>query len=527
MLSYLKQLWFEETRGLTKAALLVSIASFLSRLAGVWRDRVLASTFGADAQLDAYYAAFRLPDMIYMLLILGALTAGFVPLFTEYRDQRSEREAWQLSEQILSLIGCALALVGVGLFFAAPAIVPWTVHGFPPETIALTVTLTRIMCLSPFLLGISAVMGGALQATRRLFAFALAPILYNLGIIFGAYVLSPRLGIPGLAWGVVIGAALHMLVQTSVVLRLGLRRLPVPSFRPEGVRRLLALMGPRTAGLAVAQINLVILLSFASSLSAGSVAVFNLANNLQSFPIGIIGVSFAIAAFPILSSAVAQQNQEAFQRVFSQTINRIVFFLLPTMALFLLFRYEIVQIILGEGRFDQRAATRAALVLGWFSISLLAQALIPLFARGFYALQNTWTPFWVSLIAEGVNIAAAFVLRDVLGVAGLAAAFSLAACVQLVLLWMFLHRRQRFHGLAVVRHAVSVSLATAMLMLVIFLLKPFVHDLWPADTLPILIWRVACLVLAGGLGFIFIASLLRIPEWRELRTRLSILSRRE
>lgn len=522
MFGFFKQLWFGETRGVAKAALLVSVASFLSRLVGVLRDRVLASTFGASSSLDAYYAAFRLPDFIYNLLILGALTAGFIPVFTEYWEKKSPQEAWQLSEEVFSVIGCVLAFLGIGLFIAAPALVPLTVHGFSAETITLTITLTRIMCLSPLLLGLSAVMGGVLQSTRRLFAFALAPILYNLGIIAGARFLSPFLGVRGLAWGVVLGALLHFAVQASVTTRMGMRRIVLPSLKSPGVRRILSLMGPRTAGLAVTQVNLVILLSFASSLSAGSVSVFNLANNLQSFPIGIIGISFAIAAFPILSSAVSQGDDGTFRRVFSQTVNRIIFFMLPMTALLIVFRMPIVRLVLGEGKFDMQDTQRVALVLGWFAVSLVAQALIPLFARGFYALQNTWTPLWVSLLAEAVNLICAYFFREALGIAGLAAAFSCAAVLQLALLWWMLARRRPLDHRMILQLLLKMSLATVLFSLVLHVVVRVIDLRWMPHTF----WQLTLQVcVAGVLGLLILTttlSLLHIPEWIDLREKIKM-----
>ena len=201
MISFLKRLWLGETSGLTTAAVIVGVASMLSRLLGVVRDHTLASVFGAEPELDAYYAAFRLPDFLYNLIILGALTAGFIPVFTEYLERKNAHDAWRMAEEVLSIVGVIMAVSCLVLAVAAPWIVPWTTPGFTGDHLATTVTLSRIMFLSPFLLGLSAVMGGVLQATRRFFAFALAPILYNVGIIFGAVFLSKYFGISGVAWG--------------------------------------------------------------------------------------------------------------------------------------------------------------------------------------------------------------------------------------------------------------------------------------------------------------------------------------
>ncbi len=506
---------------MARAALLVSSASVVSRVVGVLRDRVLVTTFGASPALDAYYAAFRLPDVIYSLLILGALTAGFIPVFTEYWEKRSPEEAWKLSEQVLSVIGTALLVASVLLWILAPFLIPMTVRGFQPETQALTITLTRIMCLSPFLLGLSAVMGGVLQARRRLFAFALAPVLYNLGIILGALWLSPRWGIVGVAMGVVGGATLHLLAQLSVAYRLGIRHICFPSLRSEGVRRILVLMGPRTLGLAVAQINLVILLSFASVLPAGSISVFTLANNLQSFPIGIIGVSFAIAVFPLLSLRVTQADPVGFGNIFSQTVQRILFFMIPLTAMFLVLRLPLVRLVLGEGRFGSGDTVLLASVLGWFSLSLIAQALIPLFARGLYALQNTWTPLWISLGAEGLNLFLATRLIPQFGIQGLAMAFSSAAFFQVGCLWVALAKSRPIHHRTIALLVLKMTLASIVFGTIAGFVMTKLTDRHGMSGFWIICTQLFIAIGIGLMSMSVLLTYLRVPEWEQICTKIA------
>ena len=389
MFRFFSKLWNGETASVTTAAIIVGAASLASRLVGVLRDRVLASTFGAGDVLDAYYAAFRIPDFLYNLVILGALSAAFIPVFTEYLEKRERGEAWRLAERVLSVVGAVIAVLCLVLITAAPKLVPLTVPGFDPAKIALTVQLTRVMFLSTFFLALSAVLGGVLQATRRFIAFSLAPVFYNVGIIAGVVLLVPNFGPVGLAWGVVAGAALHLITRASGALAIGWDRVPFPRLHPEGVRRRLTLMGPRAAGLAVTQISRVILLSLASSLAVGSVAVLNLATNLQTVPVGIIAISFAVAAFPALSRASSARDRESFKNILGSTARKIVFLILPATAMFLILRAQFVRLILGEGQFDWDDTIRTANVLGILASSLLAQSLVPLLARAFYALQDT------------------------------------------------------------------------------------------------------------------------------------------
>jgi len=509
--------------GLTAAAFVIGAASFASRIVGILRDRTLASVFGASGDLDVYYAAFRLPDLLYTLLILGALSAGFIPVFAEYLETKTKEEAWELAERILSVVGATMLVICTGLFIFAPMLVPFTVPGFSQEQIDLTVQLTRIMALSPFLFGISAVMGGVLQAMRRFFAFALAPVLYNLGIIFGAVILAPQMGIYGLAWGVVLGAFLHMVTQASVVLRLGLRRIPRPSFKTPGIRRILWLMAPRTAGLAVTQINMVILLALASTLPMGSIAIFHLANNLQSFPIGIFGVSFAVAAFPNLARSAGTKNDDEFRDVLASAIRKILFLMLPSMAIFILLRAQIVRMALGAGLFGWTDTIRTADVLGIFALSMLVQGLVPLFARAFYALQDTWTPLIAGLIAEGFNLVLALYLRGPFGIAGLAIAFSCAAYLNLILLWWLLAYKKGSLGRGVLLLSVAKTTAASLGLFGFgWIVRQGIGTIFPLRTFFQVAFQAGGTIIAGGFAFLLISVLLNSRELKEFKHAIKV-----
>jgi putative peptidoglycan lipid II flippase len=444
----IKRLFNKEINSITVAAILVALSSLVSRLLGVLRDRILAGQFGAGATLDAYYAAFRVPDLIFNLLVLGALSAGLIPVFTclikDFKGTMTNlfglenTEAWRLINNILNLILISLAFLSlVGIIFAEPLIKTIIAPGFSPELQIKTVALSRIMFLSPILLAISSIFSGVLQSFKRFFVYSLAPIMYNVGIIIGALFFVPLWGIYGLAWGVVLGALLHMLIQMPTVFALGYKYVPFLDLRDGNLRKILRMMVPRTLSLAVSQLNLVVITAIASGLAIGSLTVFNLANNLQYFPIGIFGVSFAIAAFPALSAA-ARDNKKLVKD-FSWTMRQILFFIVPSTILILVLRAQIVRVILGSGQFSWEATILTYQTLGYFSISLFAQATIPLLIRVFYAREDSKTPFIIGLISVAANVVLAFYFSHKMGVGGLALSFSLANIVNFVLLWMLLH----------------------------------------------------------------------------------------
>ncbi len=516
MLRFLPRLFHRQTSHVTSAAILLGGASLVSRGIGLVRDRLLASHFGAGASLDAYYAAFRWPDALYNLLIVGALTAGFIPVLAECHAQEGEKAAAQFAGRILSLVAAVMALVSLALIALAPWIVPATVVGFSPEQIAETITLTRLMALSPLLLGISAVMGGVLQATKRFIAFATAPIFYNLGIIFGITCLAPSWGIRGVAIGVVIGAGLHALVQAWPVLRAQTLILDWPNFRDIRLRRVLSLMGPRTIGLGITQLNLVILLALASSLEDGSVSVLSFANNVQSVPLGLIGISFAVAALPALAEAAAKKDRAQTTQLVTSITRQVLFLVIPLAAWLILLRIQAVRLLLGQGAFDWNDTRQTALLVGWFAISLPAQALIPLFARVWYAHQQARIPLLIGVVAEAVNIASAFLLRKYVGVAGLAIAFSLSAFVQVIGLRWLLRRQGLVDKQDPWKDVWKLVLALGLSLIAGYGMRQLVGTIVPLRYVWQVLWQagasgIVCLITYG-----LVAHLTRIPEWQEL-----------
>jgi len=426
---------------------MVGFSSLLSRLLGVFRDHVLTGEFGAGQTMDVYYSAFRIPDFIFNLLVLGALSAGFIPLFSglvkDFKSYNSfglfkflNKEAWELASNVLNalvLFVSALSLLGI---IFAPTLMHLVAPGFSPTEQASSVVLCRIMFLSPLLLSISGILGGILQSFKNFFVYSLSPIFYNIGIIVGALYFVPRWGIAGLAWGVVLGALLHMAIQIPAVKSLGF----IYSFKIDwknlNFRKIIRMMVPRTLDLALSQVDLFATTIIASGLIPGSLAIFNLSNNLQAFPVSLFGISFAVAAFPALSIA-ANDNKKMIE-CFSTTTRQILFLIVPATVLFLALRAQLIRVAFGSGAFSWRDTNLTIDTLGFLSLSLFAQAISPLQTRVFFAKKDSKTPLIIGAITLVVDVVLCLQFSKTMGVAGLALAFSISNILNFVLLWIFL-----------------------------------------------------------------------------------------
>ena len=343
----------------------------------------------------------------------------------------------------INILAVALAAVSFVLILIAPWIVPLIAPGFDGEKKEMTIIFTRIMLLSPILLGLSAVVGGVLQSLKNFFIYSLSPIFYNVGIIIGAVALVPMFGYKGLAMGVILGAFLHLLIQLPSLWRAGFRYSPIFNWRDQNFLMIIRLMIPRTLGLAALQLNMVFITAVASTLSVGAVTVFNYAYNLQSFSLGIIGVSFAVAALPTLSALAAEKNWQEMIKDISSVARQMLFFIIPLSVIFLMLRAQIVRVALGSGAFGWDATIRTADTLAFFSLSLFAQCLSMLLARAFYAMENTKTPLKIGVVTVIVNIVLGLYFTRSLGfgVEGLALAFTLAWILNTALFWIFLRLR--------------------------------------------------------------------------------------
>ncbi len=408
----IRQILNSKTKTISIAALILGVSNLFSYALGALRDNLLAN-FLPNRLADVYWAAFRVPDFIYGILITGGITAAFLPVFSSY-FKNNQDAAKRLFRDVFTVFFLALIFLSFIFFLISPWLVDLTVPGFNAAQKQQTVDLMRIMFLSPVILGVSAIFSSVLQYLDLFFAFALAPILYNIGILAGILFFYPNLGLNGLAWGVVLGALMHLSIQLFAGLKVGF----TPAFslalkEKAGLWKISKLMAPRVLSSTAYQINLIIITAIASTLAVGSIKIFNLSNNLYCVPVGLVGLSFASAVFPALSRSHANEEKEKFLEVFSMILNRIIFFILPLSGILFILRAQAVRLLYGtqlagSGYFGWWETRLTASSLGVMSLSLFAACLIPFLARAFFALHNTKTPLKAALSSIVLNIGLSF-----------------------------------------------------------------------------------------------------------------------
>ncbi len=387
-----------------EAAYLLALFALLSQLLALMRDRLFAATFGIGPTLDVYYAAFRVPDFLFTTVASLFSLYAILPALALYEGSES-----RFIEQILLSFFSLTALSAVVLYVCMPALAPHLVPGFATQEMASLTSLSRILLLQPILLGASNVLASLTQLRSRFILYALSPVLYNVGIIFGVVFLYPHFGIDGLAFGVVFGALLHLLVQ-------------VPHFFSERanekvsasvhapIRDILLLSVPRTLALSASQLTLIALVWLASGLGAGSISALTLSMNLLGVPLAVIGVSYSVAAFPTLARLFGRGAKQEFIAHVSAALRHIIFWSVPVFVLSIVLRAQIVRIILGSGAFDWGATRLTAALLALFILSLTAQSVVYVLSRGYYAAGNTKKPLLLALLAVLVSIGGGCIL---------------------------------------------------------------------------------------------------------------------
>jgi putative peptidoglycan lipid II flippase len=457
----IKKMFNHQTKSSTSAGLVLALASLFSAFLGLIRNRLIAGGFD-PIERDIYFAALRVPSFITTVLIMGAISVAVIPLFREY-SQRSEKEGWLFLSATLNQIPLFLATLSSIFIVFAPQIISIITPGFDAPAQAEVVWLMRIMLLAPMILGLSTIISGILQCFDRFLVSAVAPIFHNIGVVLGIIVFVPWLGLAGLAWGMVLGAILHLLIQVPSFFALSSKRPPVFAWKHVGLKKLVALATPRSISVILSQANLLIVTAAASFLAVGSISIYNLAGDFSQALTRLIGVSFTTAIFPVMALSFAQRDKKRFIDNFLTSFRQIVFLVIPGSVLFFALRAQLVRLVLGTGKFSWEDTRLTAACLALFCLGIFAQALITLLSRAFGAMQDNKTPALVVLASVLLNVALIFAFIHFLGfensfysrvasmlrleyindirIVGLPLAFSLSNIFQLFLLLLIFWRR--------------------------------------------------------------------------------------
>src|SRR3989344_1053772 len=426
------------------AASVIMAAVFLSRILGLARDRLLAARFTPD-DLGVYYAAFRLPNMVFELLVMGALATAFIPVFTTFLDTKGKESAFRMASVLINIGLVIFALLCLPIVLFSYQISSLLAPGFNETQVAQMASFTRILLIAqvvPLIVG--NFFTGMLQSFRNFLIPSLAPIVYNVGIIIGIVVLTPTFGLYAPVAGVVLGAVLFTAIQLPSVIWVGYKHAMSFDYHHAGVREVVRLMLPRTLGLAVSQIDTTIDLVLSTLLGAGSVTVFNFAQHLQQLPVGLFGASIAQATLPTLSTLSALKKKQEFIKVLLSSFHQILFLVVPFSAVLIVLRIPVVRLVFGASSlFDWASTVATGKTLAYFSVSLFAQSLVHLFVRSFFAMHDSKTPVVIGAVCVSINTVLSLIFILVLGskVWSLGLSATIASLSNMALLLYFLDRK--------------------------------------------------------------------------------------
>ncbi|HRH25130.1 MAG TPA: murein biosynthesis integral membrane protein MurJ [Candidatus Paceibacterota bacterium] len=465
MVSKLLKLLNKDITSMNQAALVLAVFSVLSQLLGLFRDRFLASVVGPSAPLDVYYASFRAPDFIYNAIASLFSVTVLIPFITSHIKKADEQKMNRFSDSLLSVYFLGMIVVSGVAFVLMPYIAHAISPGFSLSQHADLVTYTRIMLLSPVLFGLSSLLSAFTQVKQKFLSFALAPLLYNIGIVVGIVFFYPLLGILGVIFGVILGAILHVLIQIPSLLSVS--RFPkfTKNIDWKIIKEVVKQSLPRTLGLSISNLTFITMSAIASLLVVGSISIFQLSYNIQTTPMMIIGISYAVAAFPTLTKLFSEDKKEEFMSLIHRATRNILFFSIPCALFFIVLRAQIVRLLLGTGVFSWNDTRLVAGALALFSISITAQSLILILVRGFYAKGNTKTPLKINFVGLIVTICSSTLLllafennlvfqnfiTSLLRVDGVSGAsvlllplgFSIGQIVNAILLWVYFHKENK------------------------------------------------------------------------------------
>jgi putative peptidoglycan lipid II flippase len=534
--------WFsflnQEIRGLHEAAYLLASFAFLSLVLALVRDKMLAYTFGAGQALDVYYAAFRIPDLIFTTI--GSLVSASIllPYFIE-KFENSKEKGKSFSDSVFTVFFIGMITVSALVFIFAQYLVPIAMPGFADkEALAELILSMRIMLLSPFFLGLSNLFSSLTQMRYRFLVYAFSPVVYNAGIIAGVLFGYPIFGIPGLAIGVAIGAFLHMGIQIPFMIHERLMPVFTLKINWSDIKKIILTTFPRTITLSANQLASFILVSMASVMTIGSISIYNFAFNLQSVPLTLIGASYSSAVFPTLSKLIFKGKIAEFKEKMIASAQHIIFWSMPLTILFMVLRAQIVRTILGAGKFDWADTRLTAATLALFAFSTIGQSLVVLFVRAFYAEGKTSRPLFINIISASVIVLSGiglykafnaipvfrFFLEDLLKVGGqtgtsvlvLALAFSIGTLVSTILHWWTYERTYPGFTKPVLETLYHSFAASVIMGYVAFLSLRLFAFIFPLTKVWGLFLQGLCAAITGTIILVCILKILKNKELEDV-----------
>ncbi len=405
----------KEFNGINEAALLLGGFAFLSQILGLVRDRMLANIVGVGPTLDIYYAAFRIPDFLYISIASLASVTVLMPfIVSKIKEGQSDNQRARIFlNNVFSAFMVLMVTISIIMVIIMPYLASRIAPGFSESQLKLLVDVSRIMLLSPIFIGLSNLIGTITQLFKNFFIFSLSPVFYNIGILCGIIFIYPKFGVHGLAVGVIFGAILHLLIQIPVVASHNFIPKFVKKIAWKEMWQVARLSLPRTLALSSNSLAFIILIALASTLKEGSISLFTFSFNLQSVPVGIIGISYSVAAFPVLVQSFSSKNMDSFISHIIQAARQIIFWSLPVITLLMVLRAQIVRVVLGSNTFSWFDTRLTAAAVALFVISLVSQGLVLLFIRGYYAAGNTKKPLFINVFSSAMVVVLAYVLINI------------------------------------------------------------------------------------------------------------------
>lgn len=429
-------------RHIARNVLVVAASFGLAAAAGLFRNAVIASAFGIGASLDAYYAAFKLPDLLFTIVAGGALATAFIPVFADYAATDDRRAAWRLTSAVLNWVVIIVTALAALAALIAPLLVRTLIApGFGPAEQAETVAVMRIVLVSTVVFGMSAVLGSALNGFKHFLLPALAPVVYPLGIALGALWLAPTMGVRGMAIGAVVGAILHLLIKVPALIKYGFRWSPLLRLGTGDVRRVAVLMGPRVLDLGVFHLTLLATTNLASRLGPGGVSSLEWGWDAMQLPETIIGTAFGLVAFPTLAELAAKRDRDGLRRTLGESLRTVLALAVPAAAGLILLGRPLLALLYQRGSFDEAATAAVFATLRMYALGLTAHVCLELAARAYFAQKDTVTPLLLAVGSAALNIALGLLLMRPLGAPGLALSNSVAVTLEVLALLFFLRPR--------------------------------------------------------------------------------------